>query len=124
MNKQPVQITGSIHVSKPYDLILFNRNDRMVFQKGAVPLLQIGLAGRPRIQLLFCIISCVHTVNGLIKQRRELLTIGSLIFSKLHFSPSQIPDNTNACIASLLPLRRSRLGTGGAHFSVQITLLS
>ncbi len=63
MNKQSVQITEPVHISKPYNYTLFHSHYRMMDQKRRIPRLQIHRSIRPSVQLLLCVVFGIHTVH-------------------------------------------------------------
>lgn len=74
-NKQTVKIACFINIAKTHNGLIINRNNTKMFLKRLVPLYQIHLPGCPCIQLFFCIILCIDSVNRIIKQFRQFPAI-------------------------------------------------
>ena len=68
MDKQFVQISGSIDISETYDQIVFRNDVGNMSLKRGVPFLQVDTTRRPRIYLFFGIILYVHGVDRFIEQ--------------------------------------------------------
>ena len=64
---QTVQISRAVDIPKPDDRTVLQSDKGMVFPERAVPGLQIHMARRPRVQLLFRVILRIYGVDGMIE---------------------------------------------------------